>query len=77
MSESNARAGINTIDFLAFGNNTHTFTAKRDRRRVAEIAVTSGGHGFKNNKVIVTSTKYPPEKQEDIFKTFVGISTCR
>ena len=50
MSESNARAGINTIEFLAFGNNTHTYTAKRDRRRVAEIAVTSGGHGFKNNK---------------------------
>ena len=75
ISKENAIAGINTIDFLAFGNNTHTFTAKKDRRRVAEIAVTSGGHGFKNNKVIVTSTKYPPEKQEDIFKTFVGIST--
>ena len=74
-SEENARAGINTIDFLAFGNNTHTFTAKRDRRRVAEIAVVEGGHGFQNNKVVVTSTKYPPEKQEDIFKTFVGIST--
>ena len=29
MSESNARAGINTIDFLAFGNNTHTFTSKK------------------------------------------------
>ena len=75
ISKENALAGINTIDFLAFGNNTHTFTAKRNRSRVAKIAVVEGGHGFKNNKVTVTSTKYPPEKQEDIFKTFVGIST--
>jgi len=74
-SEENARAGINTIDFLAFGNNTHTFTARRDRRRVAKIAVVDGGDGFKSNNVTITSTKYPPEKQEDIFKTFVGIST--
>ena len=75
ISKENALAGINTIDFLAFGNNTHTFTAKKNRSRVAKIAVVDGGHGFKNNKVTVTSTKYPPEKQEDIFKTFVGIST--
>ena len=75
ISEENALAGINTIDFLAFGNNTHTFTAKKDRRRVAKIAVVNSGHGYQNNKVVVSSTKYPPEKQEDIFKTFVGVST--
>ena len=75
MSADDARVGINTIDFLAFGNKDHTFTATRDRRRVAEIAMVENGQGYQNNKVTVTSTKYPPEKQEDIFKTFVGIST--
>ena len=75
MSKENAIAGINTIDFLAFGNDTHTFTAKNDRSRVAEIAIIDGGNGYQNNKVVVSSTKYPPQNQEDIFKTFVGIST--
>ena len=75
ISEENALVGINTIDFLAFGNNTHTFTAKKDRRRVAKIAVVNSGHGYQNNKVVVSSTKYPPEKQEDIFKTFQEVKS--
>ena len=32
MTKENALAGINTVDFLAFGNNTHTFTAKRKQK---------------------------------------------
>jgi len=74
ISEENAIAGINTINFTDFGNNRHIFTAKRNRNRIAEIAVINGGQGFKNNKVVVSSTIYPPVKQEDIFKTFVGVS---
>ena len=74
ISEENAIAGINTIDFTNFGNNRHTFTSKRNRRRIAEISVVNGGRNFKNNKVVVTSDVYPPANQEDLFKTFVGVS---
>ena len=50
-------------------------TFKVVKNSLAKIAVINSGHGYQNNKVVVSSTKYPPEKQEDIFKTFVGIST--
>ena len=51
ISKSNALAGINTIDLLQFSESTkdHTFTSKKNRSRVAEIAVVDSGIGYQNN----------------------------
>tara|TARA_B100000427_G_scaffold175279_1_gene145750 strand:- start:3 stop:11099 length:11097 start_codon:yes stop_codon:yes gene_type:complete len=68
-------AASSAIDFLAYGNGTHTFKSTKGRNIIADITILNSGHGYSNNKVLVDSQQYPPADRKDIFKTFVGIDT--
>ena len=63
------------INFLDDGSGTHTFTAKRKRKKISEIVVKTSGSNFGYNKVEIDSQKYPPENRSGILTTFVGINT--
>ena len=68
-------AASSAIDFLAFGNNTHTFTTTRNRSIIATISVINPGQGYSHNIVKVQGTNYPPSDRKDIFKIFTGCNS--
>lgn len=63
------------IDFVLFGNNTHTFTSNRNRKIIDKIVINNQGSLYSNNKIVINAQPYPPINREDIYKTFVGINT--
>lgn len=65
----------NLIDFLSFGNRSHTITSKKVRKIIDRIVLKNSGEKYSNKRVIIDSKNYPPQNREDLFKSFVGINT--
>jgi hypothetical protein len=74
-SKENALAKTNLIDFISFGNQTHTFKSSKFKNIIDRISIQNPGSTYSNKKVVVDSIAYPPSEKKDIFKTFVGINT--
>ena len=74
-SKEKALAGIGTIDFNAFGNQTHTLRSRKIRKIIDKIVITKSTNDFSNKKVIVDAVSWPPVDQKDLYSSFVGINT--
>ena len=65
----------NLLDFLLFGNQTHTFKSRKIRNIIDRVSVKESGSSYAKHSVEISSQKYPPDDKKDLFKTFVGINT--
>ena len=74
-SKENALSKTNLIDFISFGNQTHTFKSSKFKNIIDRISIQNPGSTYSNKKVVVDSIAYPPSEKKDIVKTFVGINT--
>ena len=55
-TESDAIAGINTINLSSYGEGTHSFTAVKRKRIINSIKVTNPGSGYKNKAIQISSS---------------------
>ena len=55
-TESDAIAGINTVNLTSYGEGTHSFTAVKRKRVINSIKVTNAGSGYKNRAIQVSSS---------------------
>ena len=73
-SRADVLAGINTVDITAFGNGTHKFRSRDQRKIIDRIVVTSSTDDFSTKKVVVDGVAWPPADQKDLYKSFVGVN---
>jgi len=53
---SDSLAGINTVDLTSYGIGNHKLVSTIKRKEVISITVTSSGSGYKNKKIVVSSS---------------------
>lgn len=74
-TESDALAGINTINITQLSAGTNTFISTKTRNIIDRIEVVDPGSGYVNKKVVVESITYPPKEPQNIPIALVGINT--
>lgn len=53
---SDSLVGINTVDLTSYGIGNHKLVSTVRRKEVISITVTSSGNGYKNKKIVVSSS---------------------
>ena len=62
------------INMNAFGNGTHKFTSRLNRKIIDRINIIKSTDDFSSKKVIVDAVAWPPANQKDIYSSFVGVN---
>lgn len=74
-NESDALAGINTINITQLSKGNNTFISTKYKNVIDRIEVVNPGSGYVNKKVVIESTQYPPKEPQNIPLALVGINT--
>jgi hypothetical protein len=53
---SDSISGINTINLTSYGSGNHVFKSTSIRKKINSIIVTNSGQGYKNKKILVSSS---------------------
>jgi len=62
------------INMNAFGNGTHKFTSRVNRKIIDRINITKSTDDFSNKRVVVDAVAWPPANQKDLYSSFVGVN---